>query len=92
MPPEPIVQIRPAAFRAAKSATGLSIREIAEQAGLRPATVGHLSTWAHNRAAETSTGRNGRTGLNNAEAIAEALGHPVADLFTHTNGDKLSCR
>lgn len=92
MPPEPIVQVRPAAFRTAKSTAGLSIREIAEQAGLRPATVGHLSTWAHNNATQTRAGRNGRTGLHNAEAIAEALGHPVADLFTHTNGDELSCR
>lgn len=86
-----IVMVQPDRLTRARSASGYSIREIATRAGVNRSTVGHIVTFAR-RASEggRSYSRSGRTTITAAAAIAGVLGHPVADLFTHTNGDTIT--
>lgn len=68
---------KPGALKAAMGGQGLSVRALALEAGISTALAGFL--------------RNETTGvsLDRAERVAGALNTPLADLFTHKNGDPI---
>lgn len=58
-------------FRDLMTARDVSVRDLAEQAGVSPALISHLR----------STERTRRVSIDRAESIAAALGVDPADLF-----------
>ena len=63
---------------------GMSLRQLAERSGLAVETVRKQQ-----RVHEYPADRVPRIALTKAEAIADALGVPVDDLFCHPNGDPI---